>query len=99
MADLEVDHGFVYDDQGRTNILGSPFLDLNLDVDDSVEDYVDRILFTLAPSIEEHIPTGLWIIISYPSDPLSPATSPTNYTLGITCLLVASLGLLSIYLR
>ncbi|KAL0927229.1 hypothetical protein M5K25_001391 [Dendrobium thyrsiflorum] len=88
MADPEVDHGFVYDNQGRTDILESPFFDLNLDMDDSVEDYVDRILFTLAPSIEEHISVGHWVIIGHPSNPPSPATSPTNYTLGVTCLLV-----------
>ncbi|PKU67282.1 hypothetical protein MA16_Dca021234 [Dendrobium catenatum] len=99
MADLEADHGFLYDDQGRTNILESPFFDVNLDVDASVEDYLNHILFTLVPSIKEHIPTGRWILTSQLVDSPSPATSPTNYTLGITCLLVASLSLFSIFLH
>ncbi|KAL0922082.1 hypothetical protein M5K25_006044 [Dendrobium thyrsiflorum] len=97
MADPEVDHGFVFDDQGQTDILRSPFFDLNLNEDESVEDYVDRILFTLVPSIEEHIPTSHRKIIGRPSSSPPPATSPTNYIIGAACLLVASLGLLSIF--
>ncbi|KAL0919533.1 hypothetical protein M5K25_011632 [Dendrobium thyrsiflorum] len=81
MADPEVDHDFVFDDQGQTDILGSPFFDLNLDVDDSVEGFVDRILFTLVPSIEEHIPIGHWKIVSRPSNSPPLATSSTNYTI------------------
>ncbi|PKU82682.1 hypothetical protein MA16_Dca021958 [Dendrobium catenatum] len=94
MADPEVDHGFLYDDQGRTNILESHFFDVNLDVDASVEDYLDRILFTLVPSIT----TGSWILTSHLVDSPPPAT-PTNYDVGAVCLLVASLSLFSIFLR
>ncbi|KAL0911334.1 hypothetical protein M5K25_019468 [Dendrobium thyrsiflorum] len=52
-----------------------------------MDNYVDRVLFTLVPSIEEHLPTGHWRIIGRPSNSPSPATSPTTNTLGITCLL------------
>ncbi|KAL0916447.1 hypothetical protein M5K25_013963 [Dendrobium thyrsiflorum] len=94
MADPKRDHGFLYNPQGLVDILQSPFFDLNLEVDDSVEDYVNRILFTLAPSIEEHLPTGHWRIIGHP--PTSPplANLPWIKTLGILLLVVASLRLL-----
>ncbi|KAL0908830.1 hypothetical protein M5K25_023339 [Dendrobium thyrsiflorum] len=97
MTDLELDHGFMYDDQGRTDLLRSPFFDLNLNVDDTVDNYVDRILFMLVPSIEEHLPTGNWRIIGLPLTSPPSATFPMNTTLGITCLLVASLGLLGLF--
>ncbi|KAH0462283.1 hypothetical protein IEQ34_009858 [Dendrobium chrysotoxum] len=38
MADLELDHGFVYDDQCHVDILNSPFFDLNLEIDQTVEE-------------------------------------------------------------
>ncbi|KAL0905565.1 hypothetical protein M5K25_023996 [Dendrobium thyrsiflorum] len=95
MGDPEIDHGFMYDDQGQTDVLRSPFFDVNLNVDDTVDGYIDRILFTLVPSIEEHIPTGSWQLIGRPPSSPPPATSPTNYTIGATCLLVASLGFTS----
>ncbi|KAL0927221.1 hypothetical protein M5K25_001383 [Dendrobium thyrsiflorum] len=91
MADPEHDHGFVYDAQGRVDLLRSPFFDVNLAVDDTVDNYVDRILFTLVPSVEEHLPSGNWRIIGRPPTSSLPATSPTNNTVGISCLLVASL--------
>ncbi|PKU77894.1 hypothetical protein MA16_Dca023474 [Dendrobium catenatum] len=99
MADPEVDHGFLYDDQGLTNILESPFFDMNLEVDAFMEDYLDHILFMLVPSIKEHIPAGCWILTSHPVDSPPPATSPTNYVVGTICLLVTLLGLFSIFLR
>ncbi|KAL0903926.1 hypothetical protein M5K25_025989 [Dendrobium thyrsiflorum] len=92
MADLEHDHGFIYDFQERVDLLQSPFFDLNLEVDDTVDDYVDRILFTLVPSIEEHQPSGQWRIIGRPPTSSPPATSPASNTVGISYLLVASLG-------
>ncbi|KAL0909408.1 hypothetical protein M5K25_020277 [Dendrobium thyrsiflorum] len=62
------------------DILQSSFFDPNPEVDDTVDDYIDRIIFTLAPSIEEHLPTGSWRIIGHPSTSPPPATSPTNNT-------------------
>ncbi|KAL0915079.1 hypothetical protein M5K25_015480 [Dendrobium thyrsiflorum] len=78
----ERDHGFVYDDQGQTDLLQSTFFDVNLEVDDTVDEYIDRIIFTLAPAIEEHLPTGHWRVIGRPSTSPPPATSPTNNTIG-----------------
>ncbi|KAL0915372.1 hypothetical protein M5K25_015784 [Dendrobium thyrsiflorum] len=98
MVDPNVDHGFMEDSQGRTNILRSPFFDLNLNVDDSVEDYVDRIIFTLTQVVEEHLPTGPWLIMGRPPIPQSPATFPTTKILGSFFLVVISFLVWSIFL-
>ncbi|KAL0904059.1 hypothetical protein M5K25_026130 [Dendrobium thyrsiflorum] len=58
MADPDVDHGFVYDDQGRTDILGSPFFDVHFGNDETTNEYIDQILYQLTLSIEEHILPG-----------------------------------------
>ncbi|PKU81617.1 hypothetical protein MA16_Dca013048 [Dendrobium catenatum] len=77
MADPEVDLGFVYDNQGRTNIPQSTFFDLNLNVDNSVEGHIDRISFTLAPEIEEHLLIRSWLIAGRPPiHPSSPRRQP-----------------------
>ncbi|KAL0914168.1 hypothetical protein M5K25_017678 [Dendrobium thyrsiflorum] len=55
MADPDADHEFLYNEQGLVDILQSPFFDPNPEVDDTVDDYIERIIFTLAPSIEEHL--------------------------------------------
>ncbi|KAL0906882.1 hypothetical protein M5K25_025412 [Dendrobium thyrsiflorum] len=55
MADPEQDHGFVYDDQGQVDILNSPFFDINPEVDPTVEEYVDRIVFTLTAAIDDQL--------------------------------------------
>ncbi|KAL0912967.1 hypothetical protein M5K25_016391 [Dendrobium thyrsiflorum] len=84
MADPDVDHGFLYDEQGLVDILQSPFFDPNPEVDDTIDDYIEHIIFTLAPSIEEYLPTGSWRIIGHPSTSPPPATSPTNNTLPLS---------------
>ncbi|KAL0904810.1 hypothetical protein M5K25_026964 [Dendrobium thyrsiflorum] len=98
MADPEVDAGFVFDEQGRTDILGSPFFDIYFRFDETIDDYVDHILYQLSLSLEEHIRPGHWIINSQPPPP-PPATSPADKVLRATCLTVASLGLLLTLLR
>ncbi|KAL0915409.1 hypothetical protein M5K25_015821 [Dendrobium thyrsiflorum] len=55
MADPERDSGFVYNEQGLVDILQSPFFDLNPEVDDSVDEYVECIIFTLSNAIEEQL--------------------------------------------
>ncbi|KAL0920440.1 hypothetical protein M5K25_009578 [Dendrobium thyrsiflorum] len=57
MADPERDFGFIYNDQGFVNILRLPFFDLNPEVDDSVKEYVERIIFTLSNAIKEQLST------------------------------------------
>ncbi|PKU80328.1 Acetolactate synthase small subunit 2, chloroplastic [Dendrobium catenatum] len=61
-VDPELDHGFVYDDQGQVDILKSLFFDLNLDIDQTVEVYVERITFTLADAIDEQLYSIQWQI-------------------------------------
>ncbi|KAL0912805.1 hypothetical protein M5K25_016212 [Dendrobium thyrsiflorum] len=55
MADPECDSDFVYNKQGFVDILRSPFFDLNPEVDDSIEEYVECIIFTLLNAIEEKL--------------------------------------------
>ncbi|KAL0909034.1 hypothetical protein M5K25_023556 [Dendrobium thyrsiflorum] len=64
MADPELDHGFVYDDQGQVDILKSPFFDVNLEIDHTVEEYVDGIIFSLASTIYEQLSSVQWRIVS-----------------------------------
>ncbi|KAL0906258.1 hypothetical protein M5K25_024736 [Dendrobium thyrsiflorum] len=91
MADPEHDHGFVYDFQGRVHIHQSSFFNLNLDIDDTVDNYVDRILFTLTSAIEEHEVSGQWRIIGHPLTPFPPANFPLSNTTGVSCFLMALL--------
>ncbi|KAL0924978.1 hypothetical protein M5K25_003277 [Dendrobium thyrsiflorum] len=82
MADPEVDHGFIFDDQGRTDILCSPFFDVYFSYDETANDYIDRILYQLTLSIEKHIRPGHWVIIGRRPSPPTPATSPPTKVLG-----------------
>ncbi|KAL0904633.1 hypothetical protein M5K25_026762 [Dendrobium thyrsiflorum] len=79
MANPDVDHGFVYDDQGSTDILGSPFFDVHFRTDETVDGYIDRIIYQLSLSIEEHISPGHWYVINrLPTSPtlaIAPTTS------------------------
>ncbi|KAL0920096.1 hypothetical protein M5K25_009205 [Dendrobium thyrsiflorum] len=99
MGDPDVDHGFLYDDQRRVDILGSPFFDVEFENDCTADEYVDRIIYQLSLAIEDRIPPGRWYIVSAPPTSPDPATSPAATTIRATCLLVASLSLLTIFLR
>ncbi|KAH0448840.1 hypothetical protein IEQ34_022640 [Dendrobium chrysotoxum] len=56
MADPNLDYGFVFDDQGLVDVLHSPFFDIDFGNDYTVEEYVDRILFSLATAIDQRRP-------------------------------------------
>ncbi|KAL0913951.1 hypothetical protein M5K25_017446 [Dendrobium thyrsiflorum] len=99
MEDPDVDHGFVFDDQGRTDILSSPFFDVHFGDDETSDDYVDRILYQLTLAIEDQIPPGRWYIVNTPPNSLNSTTSPATTTLRAICLLVASLSLLATFFR
>ncbi|KAL0917680.1 hypothetical protein M5K25_012760 [Dendrobium thyrsiflorum] len=99
MADPDVDHGFLYDDQGLVDILRSPFFDPNPEVDDTVDDYIDHIIFTLGQSIEEQLPSGQWKITGRSHAPSPPVNIPWIPTFGVLSLLVASSGLLRFFFR
>ncbi|PKU83514.1 hypothetical protein MA16_Dca020667 [Dendrobium catenatum] len=99
MANPEIDHGFLFDEQGRTDILGSPFFDVFFGNDETVEGYIDRIIYQLTLSIEEHLPPGRWIIVGHPPPPPPPATVPSTKVLGAIFLVVTSLFVWFIFLR
>ncbi|KAL0919085.1 hypothetical protein M5K25_011158 [Dendrobium thyrsiflorum] len=60
MVDPGIDHGFVYNAKGQVNILQSPFFNFTPDVDQSVEEYVDRIIFQLAATIDKQFSSVQW---------------------------------------
>ncbi|KAL0913987.1 hypothetical protein M5K25_017482 [Dendrobium thyrsiflorum] len=81
MADPDLNSGFTYDEQGFVDILRSPFFDVNLAIDNMVEEYVERIIFTLSNVIEEHISNVQWTIIAKPPQGIpSPTCSITSST-------------------
>ncbi|KAL0929099.1 hypothetical protein M5K25_001039 [Dendrobium thyrsiflorum] len=91
MGDPNVDHSFYYDDQGRVDVLHSPFFDVAFGNDTTADEYVERILYQLTLAIEDQLPASRWCLVSRrPSSP-NPATSPATSTRGIPLLLVASL--------
>ncbi|KAL0919909.1 hypothetical protein M5K25_012035 [Dendrobium thyrsiflorum] len=98
MADPEIDHGFVFDGEGRTDVLGSPFFDVHFGTDDTIDEYIDHILYQLTLSIEEHIRPGHWVIINRRPPPPSPATFLATMVLGFLLLVVISLLLWFIFL-
>ncbi|KAL0908505.1 hypothetical protein M5K25_023001 [Dendrobium thyrsiflorum] len=98
MADPERDHGFVFDDQGRVDVLKSPFFDINLEVDATVEDYVDRIFYCLTTAIDDYYPSIQWQVLHHPPTP-SPASFSLGGTISNLLLLVASLVLLKLFSR
>ncbi|KAH0467386.1 hypothetical protein IEQ34_004624 [Dendrobium chrysotoxum] len=63
MADPDVDFGIVYDERGFVHILHSIFFDVNPRIDNTVEEYVERILDTLVEAIEEQLSNIQWHII------------------------------------
>ncbi|KAH0467848.1 hypothetical protein IEQ34_002881 [Dendrobium chrysotoxum] len=91
MADPEFDYGFVYDQEGFVNILRSSFFDLDLEFDESVENYVNRILFQLSTAIDQRLSSNQWLIIHRPPTPSNPGNFQLTNILGALCLLVASL--------
>ncbi|KAL0923156.1 hypothetical protein M5K25_007201 [Dendrobium thyrsiflorum] len=64
MGDPNVDHGFLFDDQRRVDILGSPFFDVTFGDDRTADEYVVRIIYQLTLAIEDQIPAGHWFKIA-----------------------------------
>ncbi|KAL0919008.1 hypothetical protein M5K25_011072 [Dendrobium thyrsiflorum] len=76
------DHGFLYDEQGRVDILNSPFFDVAFGNDRNADEYVDRIIYQLTLAIEDQLPQGHWCIIDRPSISPSLAPNPAASTRG-----------------
>ncbi|KAL0907247.1 hypothetical protein M5K25_025805 [Dendrobium thyrsiflorum] len=66
MADPERDFGMTYDEQGYVHILHSTFFDVDMEVDYTVQGYVDRILDTLVDAVEEQLGTVEWRLATDP---------------------------------
>ncbi|KAL0919847.1 hypothetical protein M5K25_011971 [Dendrobium thyrsiflorum] len=66
MVDPEQDHGFVYDYQGRVYVLRSPFFNINFEIDHTVQDYHDRIFFSLTTAIDKHQIPNQWQVLQRP---------------------------------
>ncbi|PKU61991.1 hypothetical protein MA16_Dca026056 [Dendrobium catenatum] len=78
MANPEINHGFVFNSQGEIDVIQSPFFDLGFGFNNTVEEYVDRILLHLADVVDEQRPTKEWKITGrLPASP-PPATFPTT---------------------
>ncbi|KAL0905189.1 hypothetical protein M5K25_027376 [Dendrobium thyrsiflorum] len=66
MANPEYDHGFVYDHQGLADVLQSPFFYVDPEIDETVEEYLDRILFALTTAIEQRHLAVQWKVTQHP---------------------------------
>ncbi|PKU80644.1 hypothetical protein MA16_Dca012402 [Dendrobium catenatum] len=88
----EWNFGFEYDNRGRVNILRSPFFDVGFDFDDTVEDYLDRILPALVESIDDHFSVYTWIVEGrrFAPPPRPASTSPSLRIYGTIALGVVS---------
>ncbi|KAL0906128.1 hypothetical protein M5K25_024594 [Dendrobium thyrsiflorum] len=81
MADPNLNHVFVFDDQGLVDVLHSPFSDINFGNDHTVEEYMDQILFSLATAIDQRRPPVQWQLSHRP-----PVTSFLDFwTSPVAC--------------
>ncbi|KAL0904211.1 hypothetical protein M5K25_026290 [Dendrobium thyrsiflorum] len=65
----------------------------------TANDYVDRIIYQLTLSIEEHIRPGRWIIVGRPPTPHPPATTPPTKVFGFIFLVAISILVWFFFLR
>ncbi|PKU67774.1 hypothetical protein MA16_Dca016943 [Dendrobium catenatum] len=98
MADPEIDHDFDYNSQGEIDILRSHFYETEWGYDDSIEDYVNRILFCLAETIELQQPRVTWHLIRR-STPPPPTTFSWIKAFGVATILASSFSVLKASLR
>ncbi|PKU86695.1 Cytokinin hydroxylase [Dendrobium catenatum] len=84
MADPELDSGFAYDEQGNINILHSTF-DFNPETDNSDEEYVDYIIFTLSEAVEDQLANVQWQIVSGPRQGFVRDEVGSSGTIGTGC--------------
>ncbi|PKU65574.1 hypothetical protein MA16_Dca024882 [Dendrobium catenatum] len=100
MADPEVDSGLVLDIYGDIHITRSPFFDVGFGLDETIEDYLNRILPTLIDVVDEQFEDYSWTINGYRSaPPPTPSTRPWIKAIGVATVFVASLSLLKIFSR
>ncbi|PKU75450.1 hypothetical protein MA16_Dca023212 [Dendrobium catenatum] len=100
MDEPEWNYGFEYDRNGRVNILRSQFFDVGFDFDDTVDEYLDRILPTLVDSIDEHFSVYTWIIKGRSTVPPPPPRSSSTATfLGASIFVATSMLVWTIFRR
>ncbi|PKU64825.1 hypothetical protein MA16_Dca020904 [Dendrobium catenatum] len=100
MTDPKIDSGLIFDIYSDIHITRSPFFDVRFGFDDTVEDYLIRILPTLVDVIDKQFQDYDWTIDGHPSVPSPPrSTFPWIKTIGVATILVASLGVLKIFSR
>ncbi|KAL0915445.1 hypothetical protein M5K25_015863 [Dendrobium thyrsiflorum] len=99
MGDPNNDHDFLYNEQGRVDILNSPFFDVAFGNDRNADEYVDRITYQLTLAIEDQLPQGPWCIIGRPSRSPNLAPNPAASTRGFFLPTVALLGVAYLILR
>ncbi|PKU59306.1 hypothetical protein MA16_Dca026740 [Dendrobium catenatum] len=79
MADPEFEWGLMFNADGSLNILRSPFFDTGFDHEDTVGEYLERILPSLVRVIDRQFQDYVWTIIGRHPPPLPPAaTSPVT---------------------
>ncbi|KAI0512409.1 hypothetical protein KFK09_008548 [Dendrobium nobile] len=84
MADPELEWGLVFDAQGNLDVLRSPFFDAGFESDeDTVGDYLDRILPSLIKVIDRQRPDYEWTIDGRPPVP-PPHPTPSSLSLRIS---------------
>ncbi|PKU80156.1 hypothetical protein MA16_Dca021331 [Dendrobium catenatum] len=103
MVDPELEGGLVFDIYGNIHVLRSPFFDVGFDHDDdTVGDYLDRILPTLAHVIDGQLSDYDWTINGRPSaspPPPPPPPSPSLRIVGAVYLGVISFLVWFFFLR
>ncbi|KAI0495155.1 hypothetical protein KFK09_025304 [Dendrobium nobile] len=67
---------------GRVDILRSPFFDVGFDFDDTVVEYLSRIIPTLIQTVDDHFSDYTWIIEGRHTA-LPPRSAPTSSSLRI----------------
>ncbi|KAL0904166.1 hypothetical protein M5K25_026240 [Dendrobium thyrsiflorum] len=66
--------------EGRVDVLRSPFLDVNLEIDHTVQEYIKQIFFSLMTAIDEYYNPVQWQILLRPPPPSSSANFPLGGT-------------------
>ncbi|KAL0917979.1 hypothetical protein M5K25_013093 [Dendrobium thyrsiflorum] len=84
---------------GLVDMLHSPFFDIDFENDHTVEEYMDRILFSLATAIDQRQPPVQWQLSHCPLVTSFSSNSSLNKTLSARFFLVASLILYQVFSR
>ncbi|PKU84431.1 hypothetical protein MA16_Dca002944 [Dendrobium catenatum] len=93
MADPELETGLVFDIYEDIHLTRSPFFDVGFGSDDTVEDYLNRILPTLVDVIDDQFQDYDWTINGHP--PTSPPSPPPLPSPPLRIVCAVYLGVIS----